>query len=285
MKVTSKILILVIAITLAIGGVLIYAKTKVEPPRSIKSINQFSNNIENCFKEFSKDNTPLQEDSIFETTINKIKIYLEESKIDSKTGDANIDKLLSLYTPLFLKRAYDKFHQSVWLDSDHKYMMDIVSKLRSIKHTDDTPAIPNKTAENLTQIENIITKYKQARALSRRTGFYGVSNARETISKARMFASDKHLSSCTGLVSALNKVRPSIAQSHYNYISGMVEKLSQYRFVSETYYMNTLIPKVDAVVTEYDNNASSLYGKKQDVNYLWKKARGYYDSARQYYHP
>ena len=32
MKVIVKIIILVIAITLAIGGVMIYAKTKVDPP-------------------------------------------------------------------------------------------------------------------------------------------------------------------------------------------------------------------------------------------------------------
>lgn len=41
MKVTVKILILVLSIALAIGGVMVYAKTRVEPPVAFQPINQF----------------------------------------------------------------------------------------------------------------------------------------------------------------------------------------------------------------------------------------------------
>ena len=283
MNVTIKIIVLVIAITLAIGGVMIYAKTKVEPPVATKSIDQFSKNLDDCFKNFAGENTPLQEDSIFATTINKINIYCRESKMEEKTGDANIDKLLSRYSPLFMKRSFAKFNQSTWYETDHSYMISVISNLRSIKHSDNSPALQKQTADSLATIERVISKYKQARAVSRRTGFNGVSNAQATISQAHQFANDNYLSHCSDLVSALNNVRPSIAQAHYNYISNMVEKLAQYRSYNQYYYENTLIPQVDAAVTEYDNNASDLYGSKRDVNSLWNKARSYYNSASQYY--
>lgn len=283
MKVTIKIIILVIAITLAIGGVMIYAKTKVEPPVATKSIDQYSKNIENCYKSFANVKSPYQEDSILAITTSKINIYCHESKMDEKTGNAHIDKLLSLYAPLFLKRSLAKFNQNTWYESDHSYMLSVISNLRNIRHTDNTIALQKQTADSLALIENIITKYKQARAISRRTGFHGVSNAHATISQARQFAKDYYLSHCTDLVNALNNVRPNIAQAHYNYISNMVDKLSQYQSYNQYYYENTLIPQVDAAVTEYDNNASALYGSKRDVNSLWNKARSYYNSASQYY--
>lgn len=283
MKVTVKIMILVIAITLAIGGVMIYAKTKVEPPIATKSIDQFSKNIDDCLRKFANDNSSLQEDSILATTINKINIYCKESKMDEKTGDVNIDKLLSRYTPLFLKRSFAKFNQSDWHESDHSYMISVISKLRKIKHTDNSLALQKQTADSLAIIESVISKYRQARAVSRRTRFNGVSNAQATISQARQFANDSYLSHCSDLVSALNNVKPSIAQAHYNYISNMVEKLSQYRLYDQYYYDNTLVPQVDAAITEYENKAAALYGIRRNVDDLWARARSYYNDATSYY--
>lgn len=63
----------------------------------------------------------------------------------------------------------------------------------------------------------------------------------------------------------------------------MVSKLSQYRSYSKTYYDNTLVPQVDAAVTEYDNKASALYGSKRDVNVLWNRAKSYYNEASLYF--
>ena len=121
------------------------------------------------------------------------------------------------------------------------------------------------------------------RRISRSTSFTSVSNAQSVISQARQFANDKYLSNCTDLKNALNSVRNEIAQSHYRYISAQVEKLSQYRYFSQSYYDNTLVPQVDAAVTEYDNKAAALYGKKQSVEPLWARARSYYNQASSYY--
>lgn len=151
------------------------------------------------------------------------------------------------------------------------------------KHSDNTDVIKNSTYDSLNVIVQIISKYKQARRISRSTNFTGISNAQSVISRARQFANDKYLSNCTDLKNALNSVRNEIAQSHYRYISAQVEKLSQYRYYSQSYYDNTLVPQVDAAVTEYDNKAAALYGKKQSVEPLWVRARGFYNQASSYY--
>ena len=283
MKITVKIMILVLAITLAIGGVMIFAKTKVEPPMVPQQTNQYIDDLSKCYRTFSMGLNSNQEDSVLYITWNRIKIFLNEGRITNKQADDATEILLGKYTPLFLKRSFNLFKQSVWHESDHKYMISVIGSLKQIKHSDGSIALKKETNDSLIQIENIISRYNQARVLSRHTHFSGIADAQNTISQARLFANDSWLSNCTDLVRALNNVRPSIAESHYNYAASMVEKLSQYRNYSEDYYENTLVPQVDAVVTEYDNKASALYGSKRDVNTLWNRAKSYYNEASLYY--
>lgn len=283
MKVFVKVLILVLAITLAIGGVMIYAKTKVEPPKAPQKTNQFIDDLTNSISSFDKVGKGNQEDSILSVTCNKIGIFMKEGKITKKEADKEMDALLGRYVPLFIKRSFSLFKQSAWYESDHKYMLGVINTLKQIKQSDGAMALRKEAKDSLSQIENIISRYKQARAISRYTSYSGVTNAQNTISQARQFAKDSWLSNCTDLVRALNNVKPSIAESHYNYASSMVSKLSQYRSYSKTYYDNTLVPQVDAAVTEYDNKASALYGSKRDVNVLWNRAKSYYNEASLYF--
>lgn len=279
MKVAVKIVILILAVTLAIGGVMIYAKTKVEPPQAPHQTNQYMNDLSKCYSSFGKVNNGVQEDSILFVTWNRINIYAQEDKISKKEADNGLDMLLGRYTPLFLKRSFALFKQSTWYENDHQYMLWTIKELRKIKHADGSLALKQTTKDSLTQVENIISRYNQARAISKHTHFSGVANAQSTISQARQFANDTWLSNCTDLVRALNNVKPSIAESHYNYASSMVEKLSQYRYYSKDYYDNTLVPQVDAAVSEYDNKASALYGSKKNVDALWNRAKSYYNDA------
>ena len=283
MKVAVKIFILVLAVTLAIGGVMIYAKTKVEPPQAPRQTNQYLNDLSKCYNSFGNANNGIQEDSILFVTWNRIVIYSQEGRISKKEADNSLDKLLGKYTPLFLKHSFDSFKHSTWYENYHQYMLLTIKELRKIKHVDGSLALKQTTNDSLTQVENIISRYNQARAISKRTHFSGVANAQSTISQARQFANDTWLSNCTDLVRALNNVRPSIAESHYNYAVSMVEKLSQFRHFSQTYYDGTLVPQVDAAVTEYDNKASALYGSKKNVDALWNRAKAYYNEASLYF--
>lgn len=283
MKVFVKILILVLAITLAIGGVMVYAKTKVEPPVAPRQTNQYLDDLSQSYNMYGKKISGLQEDSVLFTTINKIKIFAQENKVTKNEADKGIDVLMGKYVPLFLNRSFANFKHSEWYDNDHQYMLSIINSLKQIKHSDGNQALRKETKDSLAQIENIISRYNQARAVSKRTHFSGVANAQSTISQARQFANDSWLSNCTDLVRALHSVKSSLAESHYNYVSSMVEKLAQYRSFSQTYYDNTLVPQVDAAVTEYDNKASALYGSKKDVNALWNRAKNYYNEASLYY--
>ena len=283
MKTTLKIGILLVALILAVGGIMIYAKTKVNPPTTPKQIDVYSSDLAQC--KISLQNASKKEsvDSVFFTIIDRIRIYSQEGKIRDAVTNKELDDAVGIYMPMYLRRCFEKFEQSVWYDSDHARMLVEIADLRKIKHSDNTNVIDNSAQDSLNIIIQTINRYKQARRISKSTRFTGVSNAQSIISQARLLANDKYLSNCTDLKNALNSVRSEIALSHYRYISAQVEKLSQYRYFGQSYYDNTLVPQVDAAVTEYDNKAVALYGKKQNVEPLWARARGYYDQASSYY--
>lgn len=283
MKIVIKISILVIAISLAIGGVMIYAKTKVEPPTALKQSNQYLNDLKQCDSSLKKAKSAYQEDSIYSHTVNRIQVFQKEGKISTSETDSNYDKLLASYIPLFMKRSFAKFANTVWYEDDHAYMLSVISGLKSIKHFNQSSVLTKSNLDSLSTITKTISNYRQARAISLNKHFNGVNNAQSIISQARSFADNEYLSKCTDLRNALNKVSSNIEQSHYNYISSQVEKLSQYHYYNKEFYENTLIPQVDASVSEYEKKASALYGSKRDVNTLWNKARSYYNEASNYY--
>lgn len=283
MKVFVKILILVFAVTLAIGGVMIYAKTKVDPPMAPHQTNQYLKDLSDNYNMYGRSISGNQEDSILFVTWNRINIFQQEGKITNKEADKGIDILVEKYVPLFLNRSFALFKQNVWKGSDHIYILGIISSLKQIKYTDGKIALKKDNRDSLALVESIIGHYNQAILISKQTRFSSVSNAQATISRARQFANDSWLSNCTELVRALKNVKPALAESHYYYAVSMVEKLTQYRSLSKSYYDGTLVPQVDAAVTEYDNKASTLYGSKKDVDVLWKRAKSYYNEASLFY--
>ncbi len=283
MKVAIKIIILILSVTLAIGGVMIYAKTRVEPPTTLKQVNQFSDNLNHSYSSMKNAGSVFKEDSIYMQTIDRITVFGKETRLNSSEVDDHKEILLSHYSPIFLERCFAKFKSSQWNETDHKYMLQVSSRLKAVKYADKGQVLKNTTLDSLALVENIISNYRQAKIISRSTSFRGVSSAQTTISQARAFANDNYLSNCVSLCKDLNSVKNNIANSHFNYITNEVEKLSNYRYYSKQYYEETLIPQVDANVTEYDNKAAALYGTKKDVNSLWNKARGYYNDALNYY--
>lgn len=215
--------------------------------------------------------------------MDRVKVYELENKLKSNESDKCLDECTSCYCPLFMGRCFSKFQESLWSDNDHNVMLSRISELRALLHSDKSMVLTRSEVDSLNLISSIISDFRQARKISRSTSFSDVANAQSIINQAKKYSSNRYLSNCTELKNSLSTVRASIALSHYGSVSSQVDKLSQYRYFSKSYYEGTLIPHVDAVTTEYDNKAQTLYGNKRDVNALWQRARNYYDQAMSYY--
>lgn len=105
MKVTVKILILVLSIALAIGGVMVYAKTRVEPPVAFQPINQFEKDLNHLYSDLKKAGAAREEDMIYLKTIDRISVFENENRLTQVESDKHRDKLVDCYSPIFLKDA------------------------------------------------------------------------------------------------------------------------------------------------------------------------------------
>ena len=113
MKVTIKIVFLALALTLAFGGIMIYAKTKVDPPIALKQIDQYSIDLTKSCKAVTQAENDSKVDSIYATVMDRINVFKNEDKIQPSEADKCLDSFIKNYTPLFLNRCFGKFQQSV----------------------------------------------------------------------------------------------------------------------------------------------------------------------------
>ena len=283
MKTTIKILILLLAVTSAIGGVMVYAKTKVTPPVALHQINQYEIDIQSLVSEVSKAKDAKSEDELFAKGFDRIHVFYQEGKMDATITDKSLDKIVGCYSPKFMKRCFAAFSQSDWRNDTHNYILSQSSFLKKIAHTDKTNVITKSTSDSLILISTIIGDYRDAKRISRISTFTNYDNARSSISKARTYAKNPYLSNCRTLVNNLNVVKNRLAKSCYNQVLSKVDELGKYRLYTKDYYDNTLVPQVDKIVTNYDNKAAAIFGSKENVNALWNRAKSHYNDAMSYY--
>lgn len=276
-----KIIILVLSVTLAIGGVMWYAKTRVSPPAALKQVNQYIQDFDVLVKDLSESETQAKEDEVFATAVNRVSIFQKEEKIEAVEADKMMDKMTGSYAPLFLKRCFERFQSPVWSEADHNYMLARIAILKDVKHSDGTPSVNRSTLDSMNTVGRIISDYRDARRVSRSTSFGGLSRAKVTIRQARQYATAPYLSNCRDLVAALGTVKSRLGESHYNYLRSEVSKLGNYYYYSKDYYQNVLIPQVDRDLNEYDDHAAAVYGRAKQTDALWFQAKQYVNDSYQ----
>lgn len=283
MKTIVKILILIIAVTCAIGGVMVYAKTKVAPPVVLSQINQYEQDVMKLIAEELSAENAKTEDEVFTKAIDRIQIFGKEGKLNASELNESMDKFVGSYSPKFLKRCFATFNQSEWKDETHRYILSQSVVLKSLTHSDRTSVLSKSTIDSLNLVSSIISDYRTAKQISRTSTFTGYDNASSSISKSRSYANNPYLSNCRTLVNDLNQVKSRLAKSCYTQVVAKIDELTRYRIYPRDYYDNTLVPEVDRVVTDYDNKATAIFGTKENVNALWNRAKSHYSDAMSYY--
>ena len=285
MKTTAKILILILSVICAIGGVMVYAKTKVAPPIVLSQINQYEQDVIKLIAEELSAENAKKEDEVFTKAVDRIQIFAKEGKMNTSEINESMDRFVGSYSPKFLKRCFVAFNQSEWKDETHRYILSQTSVLKSLTHSDGTSVLSKSTIDSLNLVSSIISDYRAAKQISRTSTFTGYDNASSSISKARSYANNSYLSYWRTLVNDLNQEKLRLAKSCYSQVVSKIDELTRYRIYTRDYYDNTLVPEVDQVVTDYDNKAAAVFGTKENVTALWNRAKSHYSDAMSYYEP
>lgn len=284
MNKSVKILLLIIAVIIAIGGVLLFMKTIVSPPQDLKFKNQYESALNRKIDEFKKvDSDNLERE--FATLTDLAHRFKAESNIDDKFFDKEYTKIIGVYSPKFTQYCFGQFQKSVWDESEHKWMEDRIAQLRKLTVEDGSRKIMDnypESDERFSIIIKTISKYREAKALSYKVGYSGLDESRSRISKARQYKQDDYLKNNAALMKALNRLPSRLEASHYASLRAKVNTLANYYSYSVDSY-DALSDNVVAALKEYEQNAQSVYGESRSLTQLKTEASRYYNAAVEYY--
>jgi hypothetical protein len=261
MKTSIKILLLVFFSIAAIAGILIFAKTRVAPPSNLKLVDQYAISLQSeCA---SLDSIPdfATCHSEYIRIDDKIRRFYAESVITSEASDDCRKKIDNTYGKSLTSYAFGLLQKSVWPEDK---LNDALLKLSTLKEdilTSGEKAVSDGFISSANKFASIIGDYKSALRLSKNTSYNGIGDATSKISKAKSYRTADYLKNNASLVNALDALPNRIAQSHYNHVSALIRSLGGYYNVTEDYYKDTLIPKVDNAINEY--KATKIYGNQK----------------------
>jgi len=279
-----KIILIIAAVILAIGAVLIFMKTVVSPPQDLRFNNQYEIQLKHDLDSFRQGETANLE-SDFTKLADRCHRFKDEAVIEDKVFDEQYNGIIGAYVPKFSQYCFTQFQKSVWKESELKWMEGRISQLRALTLEDGSRRIMDnyrESDEQFAKILSIIGKYREAKALSYKTSYAGLEEAISRISKANQFKKDEYLRNNASLVYALNILPSRLESSHYASLRAKVKSLANYYNHSEKSY-DAMSYNVLKAMTEYENNASSVYGKVRNTDDLRTEASRYDKQANEYF--
>lgn len=275
-----KIILLVVAILLAVGGVMAYYKTIVSPPGKLEFSNQYVNAAKKDISKVKSANTDIALDTTFVGITHELDLLLSNSFLSDQERNELMESFASQYVPTYVSSCNSKFSKSVWNEGELQKINVRISELQALKTTDQKIIIQGDANASLNEVHNVIVNYYDAKKAASDSVFIfnGLESAKQRIATAKRFASMSPINNCSELVSRLNSVSSRLEQAHYAYLANQVERLLPYYKYSETEY-DTLALSVSEKLEEYKNHARSVYGKASSISDLESRAGDYYDKA------
>lgn len=274
MKATIKLLLLVVAVLLAVGGIMVYQKTQVTPPTALKFDNQYVNAARKEIAGIDSLSTGSALDYAYDNMISRLKIQHENSFLSDEERDSLLSMFAVHYEHVYNRYCESVFEKSVWNADVLHGIGQRISDMRSLQTTDGKKVVPNA----LKYEDNVIRSYNAARQAATVGGYAGIQAAGQKIASAKKYAVMSPVNNCTELVSSLNSVAARLEQAHYSYLAGQVERLRHYQNYTENQY-EALAQDVVGKLEEYQNNASKIYGTKRNISELKERAGTYYSQA------
>ena len=275
-----KIILLVVAILLAVGGVMAYYKTIVSPPGKLEFSNQYINAVKKDISKVKSANTDIALDTTFVGITHELDLLLSNSFLSDQERNELMESFASQYVPTYVSSCNSKFSKSVWNEGELQKINVRISELQALKTTDQKIIIQGDANASLNEVHNVIVNYYDAKKAASDSVFIfnGLESAKQRIATAKRFASMSPINNCSDLVSKLNSVSSRLEQAHYAYLASQVERLRPYYNYSQTEYDNLALSVSDKL-EEYKNHARSVYGKASSISDLESRAGNYYSNA------
>ena len=158
-----KIILLVVAILLAVGGVMAYYKTIVSPPGKLEFNNQYVNAAKKDISKVKSANTDIALDTTFVGITHELDLLLSNSFLTDQERNELMESFASQYVPTYVSSCNSKFSKSVWNEGELQKMKARISELQALKTTDQKIIIQGDANASLNKVHNVIVNYYDAK--------------------------------------------------------------------------------------------------------------------------
>lgn len=254
-----KITLIAMAIVLAVGAVLVFMKTRVQPPTRLTYVNQYTANIHQAAESIANaDERALETE--FQRVTNRIKLMQQESLITNEEYTGSVSEFVNAYVPAFRNWCEQRFNQSAWPGETIRFMRSRINEVNRYNAEGGNSIVSGENATKLGEVSKVLNDYDTAWRLQS-VAIRSSSDSKSNLAKASQYKQDNLLSKCTALVNMLNNLPSRYQQLHYNHIDTLVIGLSMSHFQSKTQILEWADKYKNAknAVNDYNSVASSIY--------------------------
>lgn len=283
MKTSIKIILLVLFALLAIGAVLMFMKTRVAPPVDVKNEDQYEADIKAKIDSFASIDDFEKSKPLYADISDRLYRFNTEKYLDDENYDKYTQAIDTIYGRNLANFSYNILRKPVWPEENLNASITLIDILINKLLRSGEPTLNTDLKNDLNNFKNLVTRYHEALAFSKRTGFVSVPDAAARLEQAQVYKNDEFLCNNAALVEALNNMPKLLADSHYNHVAGIVNNLANYKSCSQEYYRNHYVASYNEAVRVY--NSTNIYGgNKKSLSSLINKADQLTDAAVDYYY-
>lgn len=281
MKISIKILLLVIAIIVCVAAVLVFQKTIMQPPVPTKTINQFDKAMNAEVENFRKMQSVDSLETKYFYIINFAEFLNSQNRISESEEVEEVTNFINLYVPKFTQWSYYLFSKPIWHQQDLYFIEERIAVLKKF-NINGNPIVSSSDKLELNKILSILDDFNEAKTLARQTSFTGIPQTKNKLSRAETYANKEYLKNNKALVTSLRELKGKIGKSHYYKIRSQVNDLKYFSQYSKDEFKKKVRIIIDEI-DQYDNVAKTLYGEKLDVASLKNTVNDYEIASREYY--
>lgn len=254
-----KITLIAMAIVLAVGAVLVFLKTRVQPPKQLTYVNPYTEDIHQASKNIANADEQALETE-FQRTTNRIKQMRQENLITDEEYTNCISEFVNAYVPAFRSWCEQRFNKSLWPGETIHFMRSRINEVKRYNTESGNSILCEENTAKIDEVSKVLNDYDTAWRLQS-VAIRSSSDSKSNLAKASQYKQDNLLSKCTALVNMLNNLPSRYQQLHYNHIDTLVRGLSMSHFQSKTQILEWADKYKNAknAVNDYNSVASSIY--------------------------
>lgn len=256
-----KSILVVGAIILAIGAILYYKNTVIDPPKQFVFGNTHNKALCKEIKLLTSDSLEIQYADVL-YMINRDEV---EKLVGRDSLDLRIEDALIKYIPLFISRCNSSFAASVWNTPEwsHHFMKNRIYQLKHFENSKGNLVVePNSNyIKQLDDVLKVIDNYDNAWQLAYSTDYKNLEITKNRVRQAGVYLNDDRLKNCVALVQKLKELPSAIQASHLAYLKRN-SKLYCGGIKGYNTYLSALKNILNNKIPEY----VSYYGNSDETN-------------------